>query len=509
MGPGTGPEPVVSMEGIVKVYRDGTVALRGVDFSVLPGEIHGLLGENGAGKTTLMRILYGELRPTSGRVLVGGREASPRGPWEALESGIGMVHQHFTLIPVFTVMENLSMVIPGGSLSRIGDPAVREKAEEIMGELGLPVPLDARVEDLPVGIRQRVEILKALMRDVRVLILDEPTSVLTPLEVRELFSLLGRLRERGVTVIFISHKLREVMGITDRVTVLRRGRVVGTVRTGDVTESDLARMMVGREVEMEIERRPPSPGGVLLSVEGLWVRGEEGGWAVRGVDLEVRSGEVLGVAGVAGNGQRELVEAITGLRRADRGRVLIAGREMTNSPPRELYRAGLAHVPEDRQGVGLIMDFSVAENSVLGIHDGPPFSGRWVMRWDTVRERAAEIVRRFSVVVPGLDAPARHLSGGNQQKLIVGREIMKGGKVIVADQPTHGLDVAATEYIRRLLLEERDRGAAVLLVSTDLDEILQISDRVVVMYEGRIVGGGRPEELTEERLGLLMGGAAG
>ena len=494
------------MENIVKVYSDGTEALKGVDFEVEKGQIKGLLGENGAGKTTLMRILYGELKPTDGKVYVGGREARFSGPWDALSNGIGMVHQHFTLVPIFTVLENLALAKGGKSLSTIDYRSVREKAQQIMDSVGFKVPLESRVEDLPVGVQQRVEILKVMLRDVNILILDEPTSVLTPLEVKDLFNLLRKLRERGVSIIFITHKLREVKEITDTITVLRKGVVVGRVKTESVSETDLAKMMVGREILLRVTRRPRNPGKEIFRVENLRVLDDEGREAVKGISFMVREGEILGVAGVTGNGQRELVEAITGLRNASSGKVFLNGVEVTNFKPRKLYRNGLAHIPADRHGVGLILDFNISENSILGLHHDKPFESKGFLRSKEVLNWVSKLISKFGVITSSLDSPARFLSGGNQQKLIAGREMMKEAQFIVADQPTHGLDVAATEYIRNLLLEMRSRGKAVLLVSTDLEEILQLSDRIVVMYEGKIIGEAKPEELDEEKLGLMMGG---
>ncbi len=493
-------DTVVKMENIVKVYPDGTVALRGVDFEAKRGEIHGLLGENGAGKTTLMKILSGLLKPTEGSIYIRGRRVSFRSAAEALKHGIGMVHQHLALVPVFTVLEN---IILGLSYKEVDV----DRLKKLMESTGLKAPLNAVIEDLPLGVRQRVEILKMLYRNVDILILDEPTTNLTPTETKELFKTLRILKKQGKTIIFITHKLREVMEITDRVTVLRRGKVVGVVETRKATPEMLAKMMVGREVVFKIEKKPPVIKEPLLVVKDLWVRSDLGGWAVKGLSFAVHGGEIFGIAGVEGNGQKELVEALTGLRRVEKGKILLMGIDITNRNPAQLYRLGLSHIPEDKQRLGLILDMSIAENSILGIQRNRPFMGKMlVMKWKNIFSHTEKIIKSFDIIAPGVKAPVRSLSGGNQQKLVVGREIVKAPRVIVAAQPTRGLDVAATEYIRRLLIKMRDEGKAVLLVSADLDEILQLSDRMAVIYEGEFMGIAKPEELTEEQIGLMMGG---
>ncbi len=490
----------VSFEEVRKVYPDGTYALKGVSFSVEQGEIHGLLGENGAGKTTLMRILYGEIKPTGGRIKVFGREARFSGPWDAIKAGIGMVYQKFSLVEGFTVMENIVL-----SSTRIGmdERAVRKRLDYLIEATGLKVPLDQEVSNLPVGMRQRVEILKALVREAKVLILDEPTSVLTPLEVRDLFKVLRRLRDDGLTIIFITHKLKEVREITDRVTVLRRGRVVGTHRTEEVSDVELARMMVGREVLFQLSRKKVSPGRPVLKVKDLWVEGDDGVWAVKGASLTVREGEIVGIAGVQGNGQKELVEAIVGIRKAQRGQVIIGGEELTGRATREVYDRGLAYIP-DLRPVGLVMEMNLVENVVLTrIKE---FSSGPVIEWGRAREEADKIVKSFNVLVDSLNTPVGRLSGGNQQKFMLGREISRNPSLVIASEPTHGLDVAATEYVRKKILELRDSGKAILLVSTDLDEVFQLSDRIAVMYEGKIIAEGPSESFSLERIGLLMGG---
>ncbi|AFK23192.1 ABC transporter ATP-binding protein [Pyrococcus sp. ST04] len=492
----------VEMKGIVKVYPDGVVALRGVDFIVEEGEIHGLLGENGAGKSTLMRILYGEIKPTQGTIKVFGKIVEFSGPWDAIRHGIGMVYQHFTLVPTFTVLENLYLaMLPLNPKITLNE--VRKLAEEKMKETGLSIPLDEVVEDLPVGVQQRVEIIKALMQNAKILILDEPTSVLTPIEVEELFKTLRSLKEKGITTIFITHKLKEVKEITDKVTVLRRGKVVGTVKTAEVSEKDLARMMVQREVVMKIEKKPAHPGEIVLKVENVWARDDRGVEAVRGASFELREGEILGIAGVQGNGQKELAEVLAGIRKVEKGKIYLLGKDITNLSASERYKLGIAYVPDSRK-VGLIAEMNVVENSILTNLDSITSAGR--ISWNKAEEVARKVVKEFEVVVSSLKTPIKHLSGGNQQKVMVGREIVREPKVFIVSEPTQGLDIGATEFIRRTLVSLRDKGKAVLLISTDLDEILQLSDRIAVIYEGKIMAIGKPEEFTVERLGLLMGG---
>ncbi len=497
------PRPAIAVRDVWKVYPDGTIALRGVSLEVEEGEIHGILGENGAGKTTLMRIIYGEIRPTAGEIEVFGKKVRFRGPWDAMKMGIAMVYQRFTLVSSMTVLENLylalSSIEKGVSLSD-----AKSLAEETMERTGLKVPLDAKVEELPVGLQQRVEILKALMRRAKILILDEPTSVLSPLEVEALFRTLRKLKGMGITILFITHKLKEVKAVTDRVTVLRKGRVVGTALTKDVTEVDLAKMMVGREVLMKVRKAHTEAKEPVLVVEDLWVRDDRGLMAVKGVSLEVRAGEILGIAGVQGNGQRELVEAIAGIRPVEKGRIVLCGKDVTNASAEERYRLGLAYVPEARD-VGLVLDMSVAENSVLTrLKD---VTSKGVISLRKMLDIASNVVKTFAVVTPSLRSSVRYLSGGNQQKLMVGRELAKKPRVLVVAEPTHGLDVAATEFVRKTIVSFAESGGAVLLVSSDLEEVMQLSNRVAVMSGGKIVAVKKPEEYTIEELGLLMGGA--
>ena len=465
-------------------------------------------GPSGSGKSTLMNALAGLYKPASGTIRVRGELVSFNSPRDAILKGIGMVHQHFTLVDVFDGLHNIILGMEGhGLFSKIDVEKAKEKLQKLMDELNFQVPLDVPVENLPVGVQQRIEILKTLYRDVDVLILDEPTAVLTPIEVKELFDVLRKLKSQGTTIIFISHKLREVMEITDRVTVLRKGEVIGTVNTSETSPKELAKMMVGREVVLRIEKPPKEAGKPVLEVKDLWVKGDRGEDAVKGLTFEVRAGEIFGIAGVEGNGQTELIEAISGLRKIEKGKVILNGKDITGRPPRELYALGVAHIPEDRIHMGLITEMSVAENSILGLHWRKNFRGPLgLIRWDKVKEHSAKLVRDFEVVVPGIDAPVKSLSGGNQQKLIVGRELAKDPKIIIASQPTRGLDIGAAQYIRDILVDMRNKGRAILLVSADLDEVLALSDRVAIMYEGRFMAVAEPEELDRERIGMLMGG---
>lgn len=500
--------PIIEMKGIVKVYPDGTKALKGVDLTVYEGEILGLLGENGAGKTTLMKTLFGMLHPTSGKILIRGKEVQFKSPSDAIAHGIGMVHQHFTLVEVFDALHNIILGMEGhGLFSKIDVDKAKERLQKLMDDLNFKVPLETPVEDLPVGVQQRIEILKMLYRDVDVLILDEPTAVLTPVEVEELFRVLRQLKEEGKTIIFISHKLNEVMDLTDRVTVIRKGEVVGTVNTSEATPQLLARMMVGRDVVLRIEKPPKEPGEPILRVENLKVRGDRGEVAVNGLSFDVCAGEIFGIAGVEGNGQTELIEAISGLRKVEEGKIYLQGKDITGKGPRELYDLGMAHVPEDRTHMGLILDMTVTENSLLGLHWRPDFQYvKGVINWNKAREHARSLIEQFDISAPGTEAPVKALSGGNQQKLIVAREVSKEPVFIIAAQPTRGVDVASTEYIRNYLVKLRNEGKAVLLVSADLDEVIQLSDRMGIIYEGEFMGVVKPEEVSTEEIGMMMGG---
>jgi simple sugar transport system ATP-binding protein len=495
--------PVVEMRGITKRFP-GIVADDRVDFDVRRSEVHALLGENGAGKSTLMNMLYGLYKPDEGEIVVNGESVTFSSARDAIEHGIGMVHQHFMLIPVMTVAENIVLgTEPRREGVLLDYGAAIERVRDISRRYGLAVDPDATIEQIGVGQQQRVEILKALYRGADVLILDEPTAVLTPQEAGELFEIVKSLRESGKSLIFISHKLNEVLEIADRVTVLRRGKKIATVPREGATEDSLAKMMVGRDVLLRVEKDPATPAETLLRVEDFHVADDRGLPAVRGVSLQVRSGEIVGIAGVDGNGQTELIEAITGLRSKESGRLIVGGKEVEHVSARSVLDAGVGHIPEDRHRRGLVLQFTIAEN--VGLHDylDPPYSQRGWLRPGAFVERAATLIDEFDVRGGGPLTAASALSGGNQQKVVVAREVARDPSVLIAAQPTRGLDVGAIEYLHRRLLQERDEGRAILLVSLELDEVMSLSDRILVMYEGQIVAE-VGVEATEDELGLAM-----
>jgi general nucleoside transport system ATP-binding protein len=497
----------VELRGITKRFP-GVVAAEGVDISVSDGEVHALLGENGAGKSTLMNILFGLYRPTEGEILLDGQPLRARSPADAIAAGVGMVHQHFMLVPVFTVTENVILgTEPTGRAGRIDRDDARRQVIELSDRYGLAVDPDARVEDLPVGVQQRVEILKALYRDARCLILDEPTAVLTPQEIDDLMGIIRQIVAGGRSVIFISHKLREVLAIADRITVLRRGRVVGHATPSETDDQALAAMMVGHDVQLVVDKEPAHAAEPVLEVDDIVVTDGRGHRVVDGLSFDVRAGEILAIAGVQGNGQTELIEALTGLREPTAGSVRLDGADVTGARPHRLFAAGLAHVPEDRQRDGLIGSFSVASNLVLNQIGGAPFSRRSRIDRRAVRRHAERLVDEFDVRTPSVDAPASTLSGGNQQKVIVAREFFHARRLFVLSQPTRGLDVGSIQYIHRQIVEKRDQGVAVLLNSSELDEVLALADRVVVVFRGRIMGVLDRAEADRERVGLLMAGA--
>jgi ABC-type uncharacterized transport system ATPase subunit len=497
---------VLEMRGITKRFP-GVVANDHVDFDLHRGEVHALLGENGAGKSTLMNILYGLYRADEGEIFVKGKRVVFHSAKDAIVMGIGMVHQHFMLIPVMTVAENIVLANePTKAHALLDFDAARERVRQLSETFNFAIDPDARVEEISVGQQQRVEILKALYRRADILILDEPTAVLTPQEAKELFEILGTLVREGMSVIFISHKLNEVLEIADRITVLRRGKRIDTVPREGATEEGLARMMVGREVLLRVEKPPARTGDTLLEVRDLQVSDDRNLPAVRDVSFSVRAGEIVALAGVEGNGQSELIEAITGLRRADSGDVVVGGRVISHATARKMLDAGVGHIPEDRQRRGLVLEFSIAENIALHDYNAPPASHfGWLFPRRLV-ERARTLIGEFDVRGGGPNTRASALSGGNQQKVVAAREVARDPKVLVAAQPTRGLDVGAIEYLHRRLVQERDKGRAILLLSLELEEVLSLSDRILVIYEGRIVGE-HTGAVTEEEIGLEMLGA--
>jgi ABC-type uncharacterized transport system ATPase subunit len=513
---------VLKLQGITKAFP-GVLANDRIDLTLEKGEIHALLGENGAGKTTLMNILYGMYPPDEGKILLRPRsQASPapgtvsedglveaqiRSPNDAIAQGIGMVHQHFMLIPVLTVTENVMLgneSTRGGVFLDKQTPA--QRIREIAQQYGLEVDPNAYIKDLPVGVQQRVEIIKLLYREADILILDEPTAVLTPQEVDRLFSTIGNLVKQGKSIIFITHKLREVMEIANRITILRGGRVVGTTTPQQTTQADLATMMVGRQVELVVHKKPANTGDIVLQLQDLQVLDDRQNLAVGGVSFDVRAGEVLGVAGVQGNGQTELVEAITALRPSIGGQIRILDTPVTHATPRQIMEKGVAHVPEDRQQDGLVLSCPVQDNLVLCNYYLPPFAKGINIQQDIVLATAETLVKEFDVRTPSVFVPTSSLSGGNQQKVIVAREFSRPVKLVIASQPTRGLDVGSIEYIHQRILQKRDEGTAVLLVSPELDEIMALSDRIAVMYRGQVMDIVPGRGVNRKYLGLLMAG---
>ena len=494
----------IQMEAITKRFP-GVVANNSVNFAVRQGEIHALLGENGAGKTTLMKILAGLYQPDEGQVRIDGRPVDVRSPRDAIDLGIGMVHQHFMLVESHTVAENiiLGLDVPRFVLNL---RQVERQIADLAERYHLQVDPRARIWQLSVGEQQRVEILKALYRGARILVLDEPTAVLTPQEAEQLFKTLRSMVSEGHTVVFISHKLGEVLSVADHITVLRRGVVVDTVPAAETSRRDLAEMMVGREVLFRVDRQDAAVSEIVLQIDGLTALNDKGLEALRDVSLTVRGGEILGIAGVAGNGQRELAEAIVGLRRVREGRIRVRGEDVANRPPREVMDKGVAYIPEDRIGSGLVVNLSVAENLILKCYREAPICSWFLLDGNAVTAHAEELVQTYDVMTPSIETRTRLLSGGNLQKLILAREISSKPDLMVAVYPTRGLDVGATEAVRRLLLEQRDSGGGILLISEDLDELRSMSDRIAVLYEGRVMGIVGSDEARVEDLGLMMAG---
>ncbi|HOP95427.1 MAG: ABC transporter ATP-binding protein [Dictyoglomaceae bacterium] len=497
-------EEIIRLEGITKIFPD-VIANDNVDLSINAGEIHAIVGENGAGKSTLMKVLDGLYKPDKGKIYIKGKKVTINDPKDAIALGIGMVHQHFMLIPPFSVLENIIL----GAEPKNGPFLNFKKAEEMVKKfsegVGFNIDLHTKVEDLSVGEAQRVEIMKLLYRGADILILDEPTAVLAPQEIEELFLVLRKLNSQGKTIIFISHKLNEVLDISHRITVMRKGKVVSTLETKNTTKQEIAQLMVGREVFLKIDKNQVEKREEIIRIEDLWIKGRKENWAVNGVSFNIRGGEILGIAGVEGNGQSELVEGLVGLLPIKKGRIIFKGKDITEETVRQ-RRLNIGHIPEDRHKRGLILDFSVAENSVLGFHFFKDFSKGVFLDYKKINEHAEKIVKEYDVKTPNIKVPIRNLSGGNQQKIIAGREISFSPEFLIASQPTRGLDIGATEFIHQLLVKLREEGKAILLVSADLDELLNLSDRILVMYNGEIVGAFLEGEADEKELGYYMTG---
>lgn len=498
---------VVEMKNIRKVFP-GTVANDNVNFDLEKGEIHVLLGENGAGKTTLMNILYGLYQQTSGDIFINGRKENIKGPNSAIALGIGMVHQHFMLVENFTVTENIILGHEPKKNMCLDMETARNSVREVSDRFGLEVDPDAVIENISVGLSQRVEILKALHKGAEVLILDEPTAVLTPQEIDDFGEILRNLTKEGKSIILITHKLKEVLGMSDRVTILRRGKVIGTVKTADTNADELAEMMVGREVQLFSDKTEKQVGDVILDVENLVVKDHRKLDAVKGVSFQVHAGEILAIAGVDGNGQQELVEALTGLTRVESGRVRLSGVDITDANPKDVIEAGTGHIPQDRQKRGLILQSTLSENMILGYHYKEPFAKKGIMDYPAIVDHSKVLIEEFDIRTPSEKVAAGSLSGGNQQKVIIAREFYKDPQLLIAAQPTRGLDVGAIEFVHKRLLDQRENNKAVLLVSLELDEVMNLADRIAVIYQGEIVGILDVKDATERKLGIMMTGGS-
>lgn len=504
------PDPayVLQARGITKRFPS-VLANDKIDLDLRPGEIHALLGENGAGKSTLMNVLYGLYKADEGDLYVKGRKVQFSGPSDAIAAGIGMVHQHFMLVPPLTVTENIMLGGETTSIAGVLDRATAaRRISELSASYGLQVDPEAKIVDLAVGMQQRVEILKAFYRNADILILDEPTAVLTPQEALELFKIMRGLADDGKAIVFITHKLKEVLAVADRITVLRLGHVAGTADPHTTTEAELASLMVGRTVLLQVEKRPAQPGKPVLEISGLAVKDNRGQMAVDGLDVTVREGEIFGIAGIEGNGQSELVEALTGLRKVQAGSIKLDGRDVTTTRTHSLIHLGMAHVPEDRHKYGLVLTYPITDNLVLGTFDEAPFATAGFRNQRPILEFARRLVKKFDIRAPRVQTLARNLSGGNQQKTILARELSRDIRLLVASQPTRGLDVGSIEFIHKQIVAERDEGVAVLLVSAELDEVLGLSDTIGVIYKGKLVATMPRAEATREKLGLLMTGAS-
>lgn len=506
-------EVIVKMTGITKQFP-GVLANDSIDFELRAGEIHALLGENGAGKTTLARVLYGLYKPDAGEIEIGGTHIELNSPGVAIEIGIGMVHQHFTLIPVMTVAENIILGLKSDREPLLNLAKAEERITELSKSYGLEVDPRKKIHELPMGVRQRVEIVKALYRGAKILILDEPTSVLTPLEAEELFETLQSMVKEGMTVVMITHKLPEVMAYSNRVTVLKRGKVVATIETKDTNPADLSMKMVGRAVDFDLEKKDVKRGNIVLEVKALSAMNDKKQQALEDISFAIHQGEILGIAGVSGNGQSELAEVLTGMRKASTGTVHFLSNDVTNHNPRNLIDSGIGDIPEDRAGTGLLMNFTIAENLILETHGNPPFSDSrmlpsnmsYFLNDEEIRKYAEQLVADFDIAASSVFIPARNLSGGNLQKLLLAKVISRNPKLLIAAQPTAGLDVGATEFITNKLLEQRDLGVAVLLISKDLDQVMSVSDRIAVMYEGKIVGIVSAADADIDVIGQMMTG---
>lgn len=500
-------EYVIEMLNIRKEFP-GIVANDNITLQLKKGEIHALLGENGAGKSTLMNVLFGLYQPEQGEIRVKGKPVKITNPNIANDLGIGMVHQHFMLVDVFTVTENIILGKETTKAGRIDLKSAEREVRDISERYGLSVDPKAKIADISVGMQQRVEILKTLYRGAEILIFDEPTAVLTPQEIKELIQIMKTLIKEGKSIILITHKLKEIMEVCDRCTVIRKGKGIGTVNVSETNQNELANLMVGREVVFKTEKKPAEPKQDVLEIKDLIVKDSRGISAVNGLDLTVRSGEIVGIAGVDGNGQSELIEAITGLRKSESGSVKVNGKEIINFSPQKIFESGVGHIPQDRHKHGLVLNYPIAENMVLQSYYKPPFSKHGILNFKAIYDKARKLISEFDVRTPSEYTLARSLSGGNQQKAIIGREIDRDPDLLIAAQPTRGLDVGAIEFIHKRLIEQRDHGKAVLLLSFELDEIMNISDRIAVIYEGRIVAVVNPKETTEQELGLLMAGSS-
>ncbi|MEK3833951.1 ABC transporter ATP-binding protein [Paenibacillus sp. FSL M7-0896] len=498
--------PVVELKQITKRFP-GIVANDSISLTLEKGEIHALLGENGAGKSTLMNIVFGLYQPDEGSIEIDGKPVIIDNPNKAIELGIGMVHQHFKLVDPFTVTENIVLGMEPKKGLKIDYKSAAEQVRKLSEQYGLQVNPNAKIHDISVGMQQRVEIMKTLYRGADILIFDEPTAVLTPQEITELMAIMKRLVAEGKSIILITHKLKEIMQISDRVTIIRRGKVIDTVKTTETNPNELAEKMVGRGVTFKVDKQPPHIGESILKLSNVSSKSKDGVPVLNGLSFEVKAGEILGIAGVDGNGQSELIQAITGLRKIDSGSIQVSGKEIGNLSPRKVSEMNVSHIPEDRHKHGLVLDFTVSENMVLETYYKSPYNQKGFLNTDVINKHAEDLVRQFDVRTPSIENKARSLSGGNQQKAIIAREIDKNPTLLIAAQPTRGLDVGAIEFVQKQLIAQRDQGKAVLLISFELDEIMNVSDRIAVIYEGQIVGEVFPQDTNDQELGLMMAGS--